>query len=136
MPWAARVQVAEPYTRESQYWLPTLRYRDDAAHHDLQQWFALSDPAIEDALPGRGTSAPRAGRAFFVINAETGVPVGNASGSSCSGTGCYDTGDISNSRKNAVQADVTAARAALGFEAKTSLEEGLRRCLEFYRTGT
>lgn len=50
MPWAARVQVAEPYTRESQYWLPTLRYRDDAAHHDLQQWFALSDPAIEDAL--------------------------------------------------------------------------------------
>ncbi|HEX5214325.1 MAG TPA: hypothetical protein VFV98_02620 [Vicinamibacterales bacterium] len=66
-------------------------------------------PAIEDALPGRGTSAPRAGRSLFVIDANTGLPVGNAGGGACSGTGCYDTGDVSNGRKNAVQADVTAA---------------------------
>jgi hypothetical protein len=67
-------------------------------------------PGIEGALPNRG-SVP-AGRALFVLNAATGLPVGNASGSSCSGTGCLDLGDISNGRKNTLQADVTASGEA------------------------
>jgi hypothetical protein len=66
-------------------------------------------PDIEDALPGRGASAPRAGRALFVLSAATGLPLGNTSGAACAGTGCYDVGDVSNSRKNAIQADVTAS---------------------------
>jgi nucleoside-diphosphate-sugar epimerase len=33
----------------------------------------------------------------------------------------------------ASQADVTAARRALGFEAKVSFEEGLRRTVSWYR---
>jgi hypothetical protein len=64
-------------------------------------------PAIESSLPNRG-SVP-AGRAFFVLDAQTGLPVGNASGGACSGTGCLDLGDTSNGRKNALQADVTAS---------------------------
>jgi hypothetical protein len=66
-------------------------------------------PDVEDSLPGRGTSAPRAGHAFFLLDAATGQPVGNASGGSCSGLGCYDVGDVSNGRKNTIQADVTAS---------------------------
>jgi hypothetical protein len=66
-------------------------------------------PDIEDALPGRGTSAPRAGHALFLLDAATGLPLGNASGGSCAGTGCFDVGDVSNGRKNALQADVTAS---------------------------
>jgi hypothetical protein len=66
-------------------------------------------PDIEDALSGRGSTGPRAGHAFFLLDARTGLPIGNSSGSSCAGTGCYDVGDVSNSRKNAIQADVTAS---------------------------
>jgi Tfp pilus tip-associated adhesin PilY1 len=66
-------------------------------------------PDVEDNLPGRGASAPDAGHAFFLLNAATGLPIGNAGGSSCNGTGCYDVGDVSNGRKNAIQADVTAS---------------------------
>jgi hypothetical protein len=67
-------------------------------------------PAIEtNAALSRGATAPAAGRALFLINAATGVPIGNASGSSCSGVGCYDLGDVSNGRKNALQADITAS---------------------------
>jgi hypothetical protein len=66
-------------------------------------------PAVEDNLPGRGTSAPRAGQSFFLLNAATGLPVGNPTGGTCTGTGCYDVGDLSNGRKNAIQADVTAS---------------------------
>jgi hypothetical protein len=66
-------------------------------------------PEVENFLPGRGTSAPRAGQAFFLLDAATGKPVGNPGGGSCSGTGCYAVGDVSNGRKNAIQADVTAS---------------------------
>ena len=66
-------------------------------------------PEVEDNLPGRGTGAPRAGRSLFVLNIATGTPLGNASGGSCSGVGCYDVGDQNNGRKNTIQADVTAA---------------------------
>jgi hypothetical protein len=65
-------------------------------------------PDVENQLAGRGPSAPRAGRALFVLNAATGLPVGNASGA-CTGIGCFDVGDVANGRKNAIQADVTAA---------------------------
>ena len=63
-------------------------------------------PAIESSLPNRG-SVP-AGRALFMLDAATGLPIGNAGGG-CSGTGCLDLGDISNGRKNTLQADITAS---------------------------
>jgi hypothetical protein len=66
-------------------------------------------PDVEDNLPGRGASAPEAGHAFFLLNAATGLPIGNSGGSSCNGAGCYDVGDVNNGRKNAIQADVTAS---------------------------
>ncbi|HET9371633.1 MAG TPA: hypothetical protein VFO19_15335 [Vicinamibacterales bacterium] len=65
-------------------------------------------PSIESALPGRSSPLVEAGHAFFVLNAETGLPVGNASGA-CSGTGCIDVGDKNDGRKNTIQADVTAS---------------------------
>jgi Tfp pilus tip-associated adhesin PilY1 len=48
---------------------------------------------------------------FYLIDADTGLLVGNPSGSACSGTGCLDVGLISNPIKNAIQADVTASGA-------------------------
>jgi hypothetical protein len=67
-------------------------------------------PEVEDDLPGRGHSAPRAGHTFYLLDASNGQPIGNPSGSTCNGTGCYDVGDVnSNGRKNTLQADVTAA---------------------------
>ena len=66
-------------------------------------------PAIEDAIPNRGVSAPRAGAALYLLNADTGALIGNATGAACSGTGCLLLGDVSNGRKNALQADPTAA---------------------------
>jgi hypothetical protein len=62
-------------------------------------------PGIESSLANRG-GVP-AGRALFMLNAETGLPIGGASG--CSGTGCIDLGDTSNGRKNTLQADITAS---------------------------
>jgi Neisseria PilC beta-propeller domain/von Willebrand factor type A domain len=67
-------------------------------------------PAIEDSLPGRGVGAPRAGTAFYLIDAETGSLIGNPSGGSCAGTGCISVGDVAaNGRKNGLQADPSAA---------------------------
>ena len=65
-------------------------------------------PPVEDQLPGRGAAAPRAGQALFMLDAETGLPLGSPGGA-CTGTGCLDVGDAANGRKNAIQADVTAA---------------------------
>jgi hypothetical protein len=66
-------------------------------------------PSVEDFLPGRGSAAPRAGRALFLLDVATGLPIGNASGGSCNGNGCYDVGGVSGGAKNAIQADVTAS---------------------------
>ncbi len=71
-------------------------------------------PDIETLIPNRGVSGPKAGATLYLINANTGVLVGNPTGASCattptSGTGCLSVGDVSNSRKNALQADPTAA---------------------------
>jgi Tfp pilus tip-associated adhesin PilY1 len=77
-------------------------------------------PDIEDALPGRGATAPRAGGAMYLIDADTGELIGNPGGGSCptitsgsgSGSGCVIIGDIAgNGVKNALQADPTAAGA-------------------------
>ena len=67
-------------------------------------------PDVETVIPSRGVSAPKAGNVMYLINADTGELVGNASGSACSGTGCISVGDVAfNARKNALQADPTAA---------------------------
>lgn len=70
-------------------------------------------PPVEDLLPNRGASSARAGRTMYLINLETGRLLGNESGTACSGTGCIDMGEVtSNTRKNAVQADPTAAASS------------------------
>jgi Tfp pilus tip-associated adhesin PilY1 len=69
-------------------------------------------PDIEtSALLQRGAAAaPRAGRAFYLLNVDDGTLLGNPSGTTCSGTGCLDVGDSSTaSIKNALQADPSAA---------------------------
>ena len=68
-------------------------------------------PAIEDALPGRGASAPRAGRAFYLLRVEDGRLLGGGSscGTGSTGTGCLDVGEGSLGIKNALQADPSAA---------------------------
>jgi hypothetical protein len=75
-------------------------------------------PAIEDLIPNRGVSAPRAGNALYLIDADIGELVGNASGGSCttilsgsgSNKGCVNVGDApGNGRKNTLQADPSAA---------------------------
>src|SRR5207237_10186199 len=74
-------------------------------------------PDIESAITNRGVSGPKAGTTMFVLNADTGVLVGNSTGATCgtvsgtsgSGTGCLSVGDVSNARKNALHADPTAA---------------------------
>jgi hypothetical protein len=71
-------------------------------------------PAVETnpALTGRVASPVRAGRTFYALDLATGTPLGNAGGR-CSGAGtaigCLDLGDVNNGRRNALQADVTAA---------------------------
>jgi hypothetical protein len=76
-------------------------------------------PDIESLLPGRGASAPKAGAALYLIDADTGSLIGNGSGScgaisssSGSSNGCALLDDTSNGRKNALQADPTAAGEA------------------------
>jgi hypothetical protein len=77
-------------------------------------------PDIESLLPGRGPSAPKAGNALYLIDADDGSLIGNAGGdcsaiSSGSGSspGCASIGDVNgNGRKNALQADPTAAGEA------------------------
>jgi hypothetical protein len=74
-------------------------------------------PDIETLIPGRGASAPKAGNAIYLIDADTGLPVGNTGSATCpavtsgsgSGSGCVNVGDVSNGRKNALQADPSAA---------------------------
>lgn len=67
-------------------------------------------PDVEALIPNRGASAPKAGQAMYLLNADTGELIGNSSGGSCAGTGCISVGDIAfNGRKNALQADPTAA---------------------------
>jgi Tfp pilus tip-associated adhesin PilY1 len=67
-------------------------------------------PDVESLIPNRGATAPKAGNAMYLINADTGQLVGNASGGSCGGTGCIAAGEVAaNGRKNALQADPTAA---------------------------
>ncbi|HWK12446.1 MAG TPA: hypothetical protein VNR64_20455, partial [Vicinamibacterales bacterium] len=75
-------------------------------------------PDVEASLPGRGAAAPKAGNAMYLIDANTGLLLGNPSGASCttiaagsgSGSGCVVIGDVAaNGRKNAIQADPTAA---------------------------
>jgi hypothetical protein len=75
-------------------------------------------PDIEASIPGRGASAPKAGTAMYLIDAKTGLLLGNSSGASCptissgfgSGTGCVIVDEVAaNNRKNAIQADPTAA---------------------------
>jgi hypothetical protein len=66
-------------------------------------------PGIEDALPGRGAAAPRAGRSFYLLKVEDGTPLANSTGT-CNGTGCVDVGASAAGRmKNALQADPSAA---------------------------
>jgi hypothetical protein len=66
-------------------------------------------PDIETLITNRGASGPKAGTTMYVLNADTGALVGNSTGAACSGTGCISIGDVNNSRKNALQADPTAA---------------------------
>lgn len=73
-------------------------------------------PALESLLPGRGAGAPRAGNAMYLLNPDTGALIGNAAGGCTaissgagSGNGCVSIGDVNNGRKNAIQADPTAA---------------------------
>ena len=74
-------------------------------------------PEIEASLPARGTV--QAGNALYLIDADTGLLIGNASGScatissgSGSSSGCAIVGDVNNGRKNALQADPTASGKA------------------------
>jgi PQQ enzyme-like repeat protein len=75
-------------------------------------------PDIEASIPNRGVTAPKAGNAMYLLDANTGTLLGNSAGSSCAtiasgsgtGTGCVIIGDVAaNGVKNALQADPTAA---------------------------
>ena len=75
-------------------------------------------PDIEASIPSRGATAPKAGTSLYLINPDTGRLLGGAtactavSSGSGSGNGCVSIGDASNpggQRKNALQADPTAA---------------------------
>ncbi len=50
VPWAALVQVVEPYYPKAKTGRPPFRIETMLRIHYLQQWFALSDPAMEEAL--------------------------------------------------------------------------------------
>jgi IS5 family transposase len=50
VPWAALVQVVEPYYPRAKTGRPPFRIETMLRIHYLQQWFALSDPAMEEAL--------------------------------------------------------------------------------------
>jgi len=50
VPWAALVQVVEPYYRKAKTGRPPFGIETMLRIHYLQQWFALSDPAMEEAL--------------------------------------------------------------------------------------
>jgi hypothetical protein len=73
-------------------------------------------PDIEESIPNRA-GGPKAGNALYLIDADTGELIGNVGGGSCpsvssgvgSGDGCVNVGDVSNGRKNTLQADPSAA---------------------------
>ena len=73
-------------------------------------------PDIEESIDAR-KGGPKAGNALYLIDADTGKLIGNASGGSCpqissgsgSGEGCVTVGDVSNGWKNTLQADPSAA---------------------------
>ncbi|MEX2661581.1 MAG: hypothetical protein WD227_06615, partial [Vicinamibacterales bacterium] len=74
-------------------------------------------PNIEADIPARGST--KAGNAMYLIDADTGGLIGNSTGTcssissgSGSSSGCAIIGDVSNGRKNALQADPTAAGQA------------------------
>ena len=50
MPWSALVQVVEPYYPKAKTGRPPFGIETMLRIHYLQQWFALSDPAMEEAL--------------------------------------------------------------------------------------
>ncbi len=91
--------------------VPAIAPLDDA--HEVTAAIVGSGyfPAVETRLPGRGASAPAAGRSLYLIDVETGTPLGGTSACGRSGSvGCVDVGDVGgNGRKNAVQADPAAA---------------------------
>ncbi|HVL70103.1 MAG TPA: hypothetical protein VM364_22780 [Vicinamibacterales bacterium] len=76
-------------------------------------------PDIEALIPSRGPTAPKAGAGLYLLDADSGRLIGNPMGSCTtissgagSAPGCVLVGDISNGRKNALQADPTAAGEA------------------------
>ena len=50
VPWSALVQVVEPYYPKAKTGRPPFPIETMLRIHYLQQWFALSDPAMEEAL--------------------------------------------------------------------------------------
>lgn len=50
VPWSALVQVVEPYYPKAKTGRPPFPIETMLRVHYLQQWFALSDPAMEEAL--------------------------------------------------------------------------------------
>ena len=50
VPWAALVQIVEPYYPKAKTGRPPFGIETMLRVHYLQQWFALSDPAMEEAL--------------------------------------------------------------------------------------
>ena len=50
MPWGDLVAVVSPYTRESKTGRPPFAVLTMLRIHFMQQWFTLSDPAMEEAL--------------------------------------------------------------------------------------
>ena len=76
-------------------------------------------PDIEDALALPARNGTQAGNALYLIDADTGLLIGNPAGNcgaiasgAGSSSGCARIGDVNNGRKNALQADPTAAGEA------------------------
>jgi Transposase domain (DUF772) len=50
VPWSAPVQIVEPYSPRAKTGRPPFAIETMLRVHYLQQWFGLSDPAMEEAL--------------------------------------------------------------------------------------
>ena len=50
VPWAVLVQIVEPHSPKAKTGRPPFAIETMLRIHYLQQWFALSDPAMEEAL--------------------------------------------------------------------------------------
>ncbi|MBP1634535.1 MAG: hypothetical protein H6Q10_1109 [Acidobacteria bacterium] len=69
-------------------------------------YFPAEAEALTSPLAARRQAG--VGRSFYLIQLSDGRLLGNLGGSSCTGTGCLDVGEVNNnSRKNALQADPT-----------------------------